>query len=197
MLQQNNYAPAPFDGLLRNHYAAVLADPPYHFTTYSAKGQGRAPSAHYHDMTFDEIAALPVGELAARDAWLFLWTPGKHQHHAMALLERWGFEFSGSEFVWAKQTSTGKWHFGLGKTTRKTCEFCFLGRRGQPKILAHNVREFIVAPIREHSRKPDQQYESIEAYAPVPYLELFARQCRAGWVSWGDEVDLFKQKIVS
>jgi len=103
-----------------------------------------------------------------------------------------GFKYSGKAFTWAKQNPSGRgWHFGLGFTTRKNTESCWFGRRGKPKILAHDVSELIVVPRREHSRKPDEQYERVERLCAGSYLELFARQPRPGWTSWGDEVNLF------
>ncbi len=79
----------------------------------------------------------------------------------------------------------------LGHTTRKNTELCWLGRRGNPKRLDKGVRELIVAPVREHSRKPDEIYERIERFCAGPYLELFARQRRNGWFSDGNELDRF------
>jgi N6-adenosine-specific RNA methylase IME4 len=78
---------------------------------------------------------------------------------------------------------------GLGFTTRKNVELCLLGKRGRPPIRAHDVRELIVSPRRQHSRKPDEQYERIERLCDGPYLELFARQQWPGWVAVGDEVE--------
>ncbi len=77
------------------------------------------------------------------------------------------------------------------KTTRANIELCWLGRRGNPIRLDKGVRELIVAPRREHSRKPDEVFERIERYCAGPYLDLFARQRRPGWTVWGDQVDKF------
>jgi N6-adenosine-specific RNA methylase IME4 len=82
---------------------------------------------------------------------------------------------------------------GLGKTTRKgAVEDCWLAKRGKPPIKAHDVRELIVSSRREHSRKPDEQYGRIERLVDGPYLEMFARQARPGWIAWGDEVSKFQ-----
>jgi N6-adenosine-specific RNA methylase IME4 len=81
----------------------------------------------------------------------------------------------------------------MGMTTRKGAEICLLGKRGSPRIHAHDVRELIVAPRREHSRKPDEQYARIERLCDGPYLELFARQRRPDWISIGDEIDKFHE----
>ena len=183
----------PFDGLPRGHFGAILADPPWKFVTYSERGQGRSASRHYKVMTFEEIASLPVHDVAAPDAWLFLWVPGPHLPFGLQLIERWGFRYSGKAFAWAKQNPSGVgWHMGTGFTTRKNTEDCLLGRRGRPPIKAHDVRELIVSPRRKHSQKPDEQYERIERLVDGPYLEMFARQRRPGWIAWGDELDKFE-----
>ena len=85
-------------------------------------------------------------------------------------------------------TADADLHVGLGLTTRKNAEFCLLGRRGNARRLAKDVREVVLAPVREHSRKPDEAYARVERYCAGPYLELFARQRRPGWDSWGDEL---------
>ena len=172
----------PFDDLPRGHFGAILADPPWKFVTYSERGQGRSASQHYKVMTFEEIASLPVHDVAAPDAWLLLWVPSPHLPFGLQLIERWGFRYSGKAFAWAKQNPSGVgWHMGTGFTTRKNTEDCLLGRRGRPPIKAHDVRELIVSPRRKHSQKPDEQYERIERLVDGPYLELFARQRRPGW----------------
>ena len=166
----------PFGDLPRGHFGAILADPPWKYVTYSERGQGRSASRHYEVMTFEEIATLPVRAVAAPDAWLFLWVPGPHLPFGLQLIERWGFRYSGKAFAWAKQNPSGVgWHMGTGFTTRKNTEDCLLGRRGRPPIKAHDVRELIVSPRREHSQKPDEQYGRIERLVDGPYLELFAR----------------------
>ena len=114
------------------------------------------------------------------------------------LIERWGFRYSGLGFAWAKQNPSGVGlHMGNGHTTRKNAELCLLGRRGKPRRNSKAVRELIVSPRRKHSQKPDEQYERIERLVDGPYLELFARQRRSGWISWGDEVDKFETEYVA
>jgi N6-adenosine-specific RNA methylase IME4 len=185
----------PFAGLRRHSYGAILADPAWRFITRSPKGQGRSPSRHYKDMAFDEIAALPVADLTMERAFLFLWVPLPHLPLGLQLIERWGFKYSGSAFCWAKPNRTRPgWAMGGGYGTRKNVELCLQGRRGkstQALIQSRRVRELIVAPRREHSRKPDEQYQRIEELVPGPYLELFARQQWPGWTSWGEEATRF------
>jgi N6-adenosine-specific RNA methylase IME4 len=184
--------PHPFSGLKRHHYGVILVDAPLAFKTRSAKGEGRSPQHHYGCMTFDELAALPIADLAAPDCFLVSWIPLRSAPLAEPLMKAWGFSFSGSGFVWAKQNPKGPgWFMGGGYGTRKNVEIAWLGRRGNPKRLSAGVRELIVAPVRQHSRKPDEVYQRIEQFCAGPYLELFARQRRLNWDSWGDQVGHF------
>jgi N6-adenosine-specific RNA methylase IME4 len=175
-------------------FAAILIDPPWRFAVRSPKGEGRSASQHYACMTLDAVAALPVAEWAAPDAWLFLWATTPLLPQALQVMGAWGFSYSGNAFAWVKQNPSGVgFHTGLGFTTRKNIELCLLGKRGKPRIAAHDVRELIVAPRREHSRKPDEVYGRIERLCSGPYLELFARQQWPGWRALGDEVGRFAQ----
>jgi N6-adenosine-specific RNA methylase IME4 len=179
--------------LERARAGAVLADPPWPFKVRSPKGEGRSACRHYSILTIDEIKAYPVADMAAADCWLFLWTTTPLLPVALDVMTAWGFTYSGTAFCWTKLNPSGAgFHVGMGFTTRKNVEFCLLGRRGHPRILAHDVRELIVSPRREHSRKPDEQYERIERLVAGPYLELFARERRPGWTSLGDELDHFR-----
>jgi len=184
----------PFAGLRRRHYGALLADPPWHHRTWSPKGQGRSPSRHYRTMAPAEIAALPVSDLVAAHCWLFLWAPAAHFEQAMALMRAWGFKYSSRAFLWEKRWPSGEAAVSLGHTTRKSCEDCLLGRRGRARRNSAAVDELIIAPRREHSRKPDEQYARIEQFCSGPYLELFARQRWPSWDAWGDEADQFQRK---
>jgi N6-adenosine-specific RNA methylase IME4 len=175
---------------------ALLIDPLWRFKVRSRKGEGRSACQHYRTLTIDEIKAFPVADLAAADSWLFLWAPTPHLPVAFDVLTAWGFSYSGTAFCWAKLNKSGVgFHMGMGYSTRKNVELCLLGRRGHPPIQAHDVRELIVAPRREHSRKPDERYARIERLCAGPYLELFARQQRQGWTALGDEVDRFSHCI--
>jgi N6-adenosine-specific RNA methylase IME4 len=167
---------------------ALLIDPPLTFATRSAKGEGRSPQHHYTCMSFDELAALPIVSMTAADCFLFLWVPLRSVFLVEPLMTAWGFGFSGSAFAWAKTYKNGGWCMGGGYGTRKNVEVCWLGRRGKPRRLSKGVRELIVAPRREHSRKPDAVYQRIEALCEGPYVELFARQQWPGWICVGDEV---------
>jgi N6-adenosine-specific RNA methylase IME4 len=172
---------------------AIVADPPIAFEAYSPRGEGRSPQRHYRCSPFEELATLPVAAIAAPDCFLFLWVPLRSIDLVVPLMEAWGFAFSGSAFVWAKLNKSGVGYFmGNGYGTRHNAETAWLGRRGSPKRLSMGVRELMVSPRREHSRKPNEVYERVEALCAGPYVELFARQRWPGWISIGDEIDKFQ-----
>jgi N6-adenosine-specific RNA methylase IME4 len=173
-------------------FGTIMADPPIAFATRSPKGEGRSPQQHYSCMPLAELEALPIAEIAAADCFLFLWVPLRSMFLVEPLTTAWGFRFSGSAFVWAKLNKSGDgWFMGNGFSTRKNVEVCWLGRRGSPKRKSKSVRELIIAPRREHSRKPDEIYARIEALCGGPYVELWARQRRPNWTAVGDELGKF------
>jgi N6-adenosine-specific RNA methylase IME4 len=172
------------------HYRAILADPPWSFATYSRKGKGRSAEAHYDCLSFVHIKALPVAQWAAPDCALFLWVTDPSLPQALEVIEAWGFTYKTVAFTWAKTTRDGAgFPIGCGYWTRANPEQCLLATRGRPQRLSRSVRQLILAPRREHSRKPDEVYERIEALVPGPYLELFARAPREGWDVWGHEIE--------
>ncbi len=188
------------DELTPLHYSLIAADPPWHFSTYSPKAQ-RSASRHYETMSADLLAAMPVGYLAQRDCALLLWGASPNLPDVLRVMAAWGFVFKGKAFCWAKTNprcpelapiySDAPWHMGLGYTTRSNTEDCWLGTMGSPKRLSRSVRELIVAPRREHSRKPDEFYARAEALFDGPRLDLFSRERRPGWDAWGNEVGKF------
>jgi N6-adenosine-specific RNA methylase IME4 len=173
-------------------YGAILIDPPWRFRTWNDTNQDRAASRYYDLMTLDKIKALPVLDLAADNCCLFTWACNPMVPEALDCIRAWGFKYKTVAFTWAKRTTTDNaWHIGLGYWNRQNTEQCFLGTRGHPKRKAKNVRQLIVAPRREHSRKPDEVYARIEALVDGPYLEMFARQRWPGWDAWGNETEKF------
>lgn len=182
----------PFDGLALRSYRCILADPPWRFALHSAKGEGKAPQAHYGCMDLAWIKALPVADLAHPDGCaLVMWATAPMLPHALETLAAWGFTFK-SAGAWAKQSPTGKsWAFGTGYCYRSATEFWLLGTVGRPVQQSRSIRNLIVAPRREHSRKPDQMHRDLEALWPGPRCELFARATIPGWTAWGNQTGLF------
>jgi N6-adenosine-specific RNA methylase IME4 len=185
------------------HFGAILADPPWRFVTWNkatavkrrASTTGVSAAVHYHTMSMEDIAALPISSLAARDCALFLWVSWPMLPDALRVIEAWGFAFKTCAFDWMK-AHTGQIDMfrddadalpGMGYWTRANSEPCLLATRGRPVRLNRDVRMGIIAPRREHSRKPDCVHARIERLVAGPYLELFARETRPGWTTWGDE----------
>lgn len=177
--------------LPKGPYGVILADPPWTFKTYSDNGLEKSPQAHYVCMTIDEINKMPITDCAAEDSVLILWATAPMMLLAFETMAAWGFKYK-TMGPWAKQSKTGnKWAFGTGYILRSASEFWLIGTRGKPKPLRHDVRNLIVAPVREHSRKPEEIYHIAETLYEGPRLELFARQKREGWDCWGNETDKF------
>jgi N6-adenosine-specific RNA methylase IME4 len=173
-------------------FKTILADPPWNFVTRSAKGKGRSADRYYLCMSIDAIKALPVAGLAADDCTLFLWATFPHLVQALTVIEAWGFTYK-SGAVWAKPTRNGQgWAMGCGYWWRGNPELLLPATRGRPKRVDRGQLALIVAPRREHSRKPDEAYERIERLVAGPYLELFARHTRPGWATWGLEKEKFR-----
>lgn len=188
-------------------FGCILADVPTHFKGHTDEIGNRDVRRHYPTMTLAEIKALDVASIAAKDAHLFFWATGPHLENAFEMIRAWGFRYSGIAFTWVKirrgltgpalriaRLADHNLHVGMGFTTRKNTEVCLLARRGSPKRIAKDVREVILAPVREHSRKPEEARERIERYCAGPYLELFARETRDGWTSWGTETEKFNAR---
>jgi N6-adenosine-specific RNA methylase IME4 len=199
-----------FDGLPRNHYQVIYADPPWRFATWnkatavkSRKNKSTFASAnvHYSTMTTIEICRLPVWELAAENCVLFMWVSWPMLKDALKLIEAWGFEYKTCGFDWTKANGTQadmfkeemKGAMGMGYWTRANTEPCLIATKGKPKRLKADVRMSIIEPRREHSRKPSRVHADIERLVPGPYLELFGRQQRKGWTIWGNQSDKFDE----
>ena len=174
-------------------YGCILADPPWSFKTWGGKTgtAHRTANDHYTTMPLTALAAIPVVKWAAKDCALFMWVVDSHFDVAFRLAQAWGFRFKTVAFVWKKLTKKGLPKIGMGYWTRKQTEQCLLFTRGTPKRKDKSVRQLIEAERREHSRKPEEQYERIERLVNGPYLEMFARHMRPGWHVWGNEIDKF------
>jgi N6-adenosine-specific RNA methylase IME4 len=175
---------------------AMLADPAWLFRTYSQPGKQRSAERYYDCMPLDEIKALPIGQLAADDCALFLCSVGPELPGALEVIKAWGFEYQTKGFTWIKTTPNAKCigldgsglHWGMGYHTRSNSEDVLLATKGSPFRLSAEVHQVIVAPVGRHSEKPEEVARRIERLYPGPYLELFARRERPGWMCWGNEI---------
>lgn len=173
-------------------FSTVLADPPWRF----ANRTGKVAPEHrrldrYSTMDLEAIKSLPVAEVAAENAHLYLWVPNALLPDGLDVMAAWGFRYV-SNIVWAKRRKDGGPDGrGVGFYFRNVTELILFGVKGRMRTLQAGRTQvnMIETRKREHSRKPDEQYDLIESCSPGPYLELFARQARSGWVAWGDESD--------
>lgn len=184
-----------FEGLPRNHFKVVYADPAWLFKNRSKKGEKKNANQHYPVMSLQNIMDMPVQDLMAPDSVLFIWGTWPMKEACDATMKAWGFTYK-TGFPWTKTTKDGKrLAFGTGYILRQCSEFVHVGTIGAPKRQARDVRGAIISPRGAHSVKPDRAYEMIERLYPGPYLELFARRRRAGWTSWGNEIEPTQTEI--
>ncbi|MDX0007806.1 DNA methyltransferase [Sinorhizobium meliloti] len=182
----------PFPSLGGKRYDVILSDPPWRFRTWNEENQQKSASKHYPLMTLDAIKALPVSDLAKPDCLMMMWAVQPMLDQALEVMSAWGFKYK-TAGAWAKQSATGtKWAFGTGYLLRCSAEFFIVGTRGNPKSAVKNVRNLIVAPIREHSRKPDEMHLNLERMFPdADRLEMFSRESKPGWDVWGNQTGKF------
>ena len=177
----------------RSRFATVLADPPWQFVNRTGKiAPEHRRLSRYGTMTLEEIMGLPVSEIAKPTAHLYLWVPNALLPDGLAVMKAWGFTYK-SNLVWHKvRKDGGSDGRGVGFYFRNVTELILFGVRGKyARTLTPGRSQvnLLATRKREHSRKPDEQYGLIEACSLGPYLELFARGVRPGWVSWGDEAN--------
>lgn len=185
-------------------YSVILADPPWSYRVWStpqtivradgSQRQGkRVAAAHYETLSHAHLKALPVADYAAREGCaLLLWATMPQLPEALSVMAAWGFRYRTVAFTWVKLTRTGTPCFGLGHYTRSNAEVCLLGTCGTVRRQHADVPQVILAPRRQHSRKPDEQYARIMRLFAGPYCEVFARTRWPGWdVAYSDQADRF------
>jgi len=168
-------------------YSVIYADPPWSYDDQLDEDR----RLDYPTMSLDEIAMIPVEEIAADDAILFMWETGP-QLEDIALkriMNCWGFKFKTIAFAWVKTSKLGNPVFGMGNWTRQNIELCMLGVRGRPlERVDASVNQIIFAPRTEHSRKPAEARDRIvKLLGDLPRVELFARSNYFGWEAWGNQ----------
>jgi N6-adenosine-specific RNA methylase IME4 len=174
-------------------FKTIMADPPWRFQNSTGKVAPEHKRLNrYGTMSLGDIQSLPVAEIADVTAHLYLWTPNALLPEGLAVLQAWGFTYK-SNVVWHKiRKDGGSDGRGVGFYFRNVTEIILFGVRGKnARTLAPGRSQvnMIQTRKREHSRKPDEQYEVIEACSPGPYLELFGRGIRKGWTTWGAQAD--------
>jgi N6-adenosine-specific RNA methylase IME4 len=189
--------PDPSEELLSfaggERFKTIMADPPWRFQNSTGKvAPEHKRLSRYGTMSLAQIQALPVAKLADDKAHLYLWVPNALLPDGIAVMQAWGFTYK-SNIVWHKiRKDGGSDGRGVGFYFRNVTELILFGIRGKnARTLAPGRSQvnMIQTRKREHSRKPDEQYEIIEACSPGPYLELFGRGVRKGWATWGNQAD--------
>ncbi len=172
-------------------FGTILADPPWRFQNRTGK---MAPEhrrlSRYGTLGLEAIKQLPVAVVSAPMAHLYLWVPNALLPEGIEVLRAWGFEYK-SNVVWHKvRKDGGSDGRGVGFYFRNVTELVLFGVKGKhARTLAAGRRQvnYLATRKREHSRKPDELYPIVEACSPGPYLELFARGTRPGWIGWGNQ----------
>ncbi|MGV9751106.1 MT-A70 family methyltransferase [Nocardia farcinica] len=162
----------------RKRYRTILADPPWDIS----QAGGRGAIQHYPLMTVDQIANMPVADLAEDDAHLWLWVTNGSWRAGYDVMTAWGFTYR-SPLTWVKP------RLQLGQYLRNMTEHVLFGTRGRAPVNFRAQPTWFIAPVQEHSHKPEEQYAIIERVSPGPYLELFARRRQPSWDVWGNEID--------
>lgn len=172
-------------------FRTILADPPWRFTNRTGK---MAPEhrrlSRYATMELPEIKGLPVAHITQEPAHLYLWVPNALLPEGLDVMKSWGFEYK-SNIIWHKvRKDGGSDGRGVGFYFRNVTELVLFGVRGKSaRTLSPGRRQvnLVASQKREHSRKPDEIYDIIEACSRGPFIELFARDTRDGWVGWGNQ----------
>ena len=177
--------------LTGKQFGTILADPPWRFQNSTGKvAPEHKRLARYETMSLQEICELPVQNISAPTAHLYLWCPNALLLEGLTVMKEWGFTYK-TNIVWHKiRKDGGPDGRGVGFYFRNVTELLLFGVRGKnARTLAPGRRQvnYLATRKREHSRKPDEQYGLIEACSPGPYCELFARGKREGWTSWGTQ----------
>lgn len=187
--------PPLFDGI-SGPFGTILIDPPWRFANRTGK---MAPEhkrlRRYPTMSFADIAALPVGELAAPQAHLYLWCPNALLAEGLQIVQAWDFTYK-TNLVWYKiRKDGGPDGRGVGFYFRNVTELLLFGIKGKLRTKQAGRRQvnILVARKQEHSWKPGEQYDIIESCSPGPYIELFARRRREGWTCWGDQAETYEE----
>lgn len=174
-------------------FATILADPPWQFENRTGK---MAPEhkrlSRYSTLSLEEIKSIPVRDALADSAHLYLWVPNALLSDGLEVMKAWGFTYK-TNIIWYKiRKDGGPDRRGVGFYFRNVTEMILFGVRGKNARTLTRGRtqeNIILKQKREHSRKPDEQYELIEACSWGPFLEMFARGTQPGWACWGNQAE--------
>ena len=198
MTTKANQGSSPSADLLRfacdRRFSTILADPPWRFLNRTGKiAPEHKRLTRYGTMDLASIIKLPVSQISADTAHLYLWVPNALLPEGLQVLKAWGFSYK-SNLIWHKiRKDGGPDGRGVGFYFRNVTEILLFGVRGKNARTLGPGRSqvnFLATRKREHSRKPDEQYAIIESCSQGPYVELFGRGVRSDWATWGDQADV-------
>lgn len=178
-------------------YTTIYVDPPWQFSNRTGKiAPENKRNARYDTMTLQDIKDLPVGEICAEAAHLYLWVPNAMLPDGLDVMKAWGFTYK-TNLIWEKVRKDGQPDgSGVGFYYRNVTEMLLFGVRTKRKSDTFRTLQpgrsqvnLLRTMKREHSRKPDEFVKLIERCSSGPYLELFARGTRQGWDMWGNQAD--------
>lgn len=180
---------------INKKYNIIYADPPWPYShgTFQSGNRPFMPiTKYYKTMNINQIATLPIKNIAKEDSACFLWCTDSHLKYGIDVLETWGFKYKTIAFNWVKTYKSGKYCINTAPYLLKSWELCLLGIRGsmQKYKISNNIRGLTIAERTQHSKKPDIIRDKIvELFGDIPRIELFARQKYPGWDAWGDELE--------
>jgi N6-adenosine-specific RNA methylase IME4 len=177
-------------------FKVIYGDPAWEFKVYSGRGKQRSADRYYDTSSLDAIKALPIAPLADENCALFLWGVWPEMPGALEVIKAWGFEYTTVAFIWVKSTEKAEvikldgdgLHWGMGYWTRANTEFCLLATKGAPLRLVQDIHQVVLAPVGEHSVKPEEVRARIERLLVGPYLEIFGRRAVPKWTVWSNEI---------
>ena len=169
-------------------YSIIYADPAWKYSDQKANDP-RLGGITYPTMTLEEICALPVADLAAKDSVLLCWATMPMLREALQVIKAWSFSYRTCAFCWVKQNPSGEGIYsGLGHWTNGNAEVCLFAKRGCPKRVEKNVKQIVLAPRSRHSEKPAEvRHRIVRLLGDLPRIELFSRERVLGWDCFGNE----------
>lgn len=183
-------ATSDFQNEIKGKFSTILADPPWRFSNSTGKvAPEHKRLSRYPTLSLKEIKEIPVGDAAKEQSHLYLWVPNALIKEGLETLESWGFTYK-TNLIWYKiRKDGGPDGRGVGFYFRNVTEIILFGIKGKMRTLSPGRSQvnIIASRKREHSRKPDELYDIIEACSPGPYLEMFARGARENWTVWGNQ----------
>ena len=181
-------------------YQIIYADPPWSYYNdmsvtpdQNHSGLGLMKKVPYPVLSSEDIKNIPVKNIAAENAILFMWVTDYHLERAMKVIQNWGFSYKTVGFVWSKRNKKGEPVCFMGAYTLKSgVELCLLATKGKNAaklVKNHKVRSYLESPREHHSKKPDEiRNRIVDLCGDIPRIELFAREKFDGWDAWGNEV---------